>query len=532
MAEFEDRENFIPITKNELIDLLIEKSSMSEADQKNFREFSTILAALFHFEYHDNAEKLKSLYAVFNPDADTVSQKVVSEEEKKGMMTELIKEFGEACESANYEKMSAEELNEAFEGYSPESGLELKLELGDYEAYELYYRGCFDQTKPYKNLKTLYKTKTFTEKVYKRLAFLCRVKDEKRLKKYKPDFVFMKLFKNVPALDLEMLFPTTKPGIKPLDRLMIFLPVIMGIAMLLFKFFMSFSGGAEVNQTRYIKKYKDAIKQEKLDVESKIAKNIESGNLIITYEAAPVIDEDKEIEADTIKGTLAKTCTEEWFSKRLTERPFIFDELWRAEIQKDKAEIYNQNVTYEMHYKVKLKGDVGIAIMKGVFAGAIMGLLVLFGSWAFKSVMKFLKIKQKYTGSLAETLFYLNLDNNAGVFTHLIDSAEEEEWKEAAFAYFFLETEDREFTEEELDDHIENWIEKNCTMKAIDKEGNEVVKPVLVDFEVDDAIGKLIRLELLKKEEKDGKEILVVPSWDKAKERLDYIWDNYYDFNG
>ena len=42
--------------------------------------------------------------------------------------------------------------------------------------------------------------------------------------------------------------------------------------------------------------------------------------------------------------------------------------------------------------------------------------------------------------ALSDNLYFKNLDNNAGVFYHLIDAAEEEEFKEAVLAYYFLLT--------------------------------------------------------------------------------------------
>ena len=42
--------------------------------------------------------------------------------------------------------------------------------------------------------------------------------------------------------------------------------------------------------------------------------------------------------------------------------------------------------------------------------------------------------------ALADSLYFKNLDNNAGVFHHLVDAAEEEEFKEAVLAYYFLLT--------------------------------------------------------------------------------------------
>ena len=65
----------------------------------------------------------------------------------------------------------------------------------------------------------------------------------------------------------------------------------------------------------------------------------------------------------------------------------------------------------------------------------------------------------------------------------------------------------------ELDQRIEHWLLETF---GID-----------LDFEVDDALGKLDRLGLLRR---DGAK-LSVPAPDKTLARLDYIWDNFFQYN-
>jgi hypothetical protein len=68
-------------------------------------------------------------------------------------------------------------------------------------------------------------------------------------------------------------------------------------------------------------------------------------------------------------------------------------------------------------------------------------------------------------------------------------------------------------TQAQLDEHIETWLRDTF---AVD-----------VDFEVDDALAKLDRLKLLRR---DGARLSVPPP-EAALARLDYVWDNYFQFN-
>jgi hypothetical protein len=141
-----------------------------------------------------------------------------------------------------------------------------------------------------------------------------------------------------------------------------------------------------------------------------------------------------------------------------------------------------------------------------------LGLATL-GGFIFKQINKFKNRKIKFMKALSDSLYFKNLDNNAGVFHHLIDAAEEEEFKEAVIAYFFLLTENRALTKTQLDDAVERWFE------------NE--HDCLIDFEIEDAWGKLERLELVSQ---DG-DIIRAKSLHDAKHQLDTIWDNYFTYH-
>ena len=115
--------------------------------------------------------------------------------------------------------------------------------------------------------------------------------------------------------------------------------------------------------------------------------------------------------------------------------------------------------------------------------------------------------------ALSDNLYFKNLDNNAGVFYHLIDTAEEEEFKEAVLAYYFLLTAKDPMTKKELDHRIENWLAEKWDCH--------------IDFEIGDAVNKLQRLNLIQQDA----EILQSVPLSEAKQQLDTIWDNFFTYN-
>ena len=143
---------------------------------------------------------------------------------------------------------------------------------------------------------------------------------------------------------------------------------------------------------------------------------------------------------------------------------------------------------------------------------AVSGLVAL-GGFIMTQWVKYQRQSLKHQKALADNVYYRNINNNAGIFDYIIGAAEEQECKEAFLAYYFLSTAASPPTETELDQRIEKWLQDTFSVD--------------IDFEVDDALAKLDRLELLRR---DGDRLSVPPPAD-ALVRLDYHWDNYFQYN-
>nr|WP_039989324.1 TMEM143 family protein [Paraglaciecola arctica] len=145
-------------------------------------------------------------------------------------------------------------------------------------------------------------------------------------------------------------------------------------------------------------------------------------------------------------------------------------------------------------------------IALGVGAGVL-------GGFIFKEWSKFKNRKLRFMKALADNLYFKNLDNNSGVFHHLIDSAEEEECKEAILAYYFLVVQGASMTSEQLDNKIEQWFAVHFDFQ--------------IDFEIADALAKLQRFGIIKSA--DGKYTALPIK--VAQSQLDAQWDGIFNFS-
>jgi hypothetical protein len=154
--------------------------------------------------------------------------------------------------------------------------------------------------------------------------------------------------------------------------------------------------------------------------------------------------------------------------------------------------------------------EVSIGSKQLVILGAGLGVLAGF---IFKEWTKFKNRKLSFMKALTDNLYFKNLDNNSGVFHHLIDSAEEEECKEAILAYYFLLNKQSPMSSKELDNCIEAWFDERFN--------------VSVDFEIEDALAKLVRLGLATLD----KQGYVAVSLQQGLNILDKNWDQLFKFN-
>lgn len=120
------------------------------------------------------------------------------------------------------------------------------------------------------------------------------------------------------------------------------------------------------------------------------------------------------------------------------------------------------------------------------------GLLVLaagFGALAaylWKQWSSYRNRKARFRQALTRNLYFKLLDNNAGVLLRILDDAEESECKEAMLALYFLLAAGGSASAQEIDQRIEQWFAEHWSAR--------------LDFEIDDALGKLAALGLAREE--------------------------------
>src|SRR6516162_8650283 len=130
MAEYKDREHFIPLRKSDLIELLCrDKKLMSATERESFRQFCRLVSSVFHFEYLQQLEELKDAYAPFDPDADTKSLRPMPPEEQQRQEEKLFEKFTALMERGNFKRLTREEIQKTLGALTSEWGVQTVVDL-------------------------------------------------------------------------------------------------------------------------------------------------------------------------------------------------------------------------------------------------------------------------------------------------------------------------------------------------------------------------------------------------------------------
>lgn len=225
------REHYIPFDKEFLLEEQLAEFAGDEKQVENFKKLFDIIEHYFHYEAFNLIRNIKQNYAFFDPDLPPKERETFKGKSDFGLFKEnLLK----VLDLSNYSRVSQETLDQAFLD-SDLIGLKLAIDLDLYKDYEIYVRG--QHTAKEKVGKYVFWKKKIEVEYYDRVMIYLRYHDadyykKNKLKKNKsliePGTVVLKIFKRVPKNDLETIFPNAIPKMSLTDKLLLWVPGLVG----------------------------------------------------------------------------------------------------------------------------------------------------------------------------------------------------------------------------------------------------------------------------------------------------------------
>ena len=242
-----DREHYIPLRPSSLLSNLRARAP-KHFDWARFEVSARHIIESIRTAYHEHRSIVTELYAAFDPDRD-LDEKIWDLPEgshipghsfDKQACRELFQQIADSLVHANYRRLSPREIRAASKLVS-QWGVRLRIRFSSFRRLEVYGRGDVLTERVVRSWRWLFRKKSVQVPIYQRLIVVFRTKELQHFTDpYNPDRVHIRLFKNVPKADIEMMFPGAQVRLTWLDTGKIGIPTLWGIIMMASKLAKSF----------------------------------------------------------------------------------------------------------------------------------------------------------------------------------------------------------------------------------------------------------------------------------------------------
>jgi hypothetical protein len=238
-----DRDHFIAVRKTDILDALIDHGHIADDKQRDaFRQVCRLLAAIYHYEYFAQLERLRDDYFYFSPELEPHAR--FDQAALERAYADLVTSFTTVLADANFVEMSHAEIEQA---HRERSLMRVAIEapLDDFREVRFFRRGHHQEMIEIAGWLGLRK-RTAQVVVHDDVVLFVAMKPEaeiasrrerKRLArgKIRPGSVLIKYFRNIAGVDLNALFPNVRVVLSWRDKLLLSGPALAGGVPILLK---------------------------------------------------------------------------------------------------------------------------------------------------------------------------------------------------------------------------------------------------------------------------------------------------------
>lgn len=239
------RERFIPVTTYALIDRLTAPQVWPNRKAAAARRFFRYLEYWRRQQHSVALSSLLQAYETFSPDSDLLITRSFTDDERHTMQKRVVVDIEKILKQANYVRIDPADVEMILTEES-HYGLDLHVDFTAFEEILIYYRGASNRRDQRRRLSKFMRKEEFDVPIFQRLFLLFKLKPfetrvleimkDQRLPRKEAEKavrnlramipsgvddknIYLKLFKNIPRSDVEMVFPNTRVKFRLLDKL-------------------------------------------------------------------------------------------------------------------------------------------------------------------------------------------------------------------------------------------------------------------------------------------------------------------------
>ena len=236
-------ETYISLHPNEFLSAVAELPEVSAEALEQLRSYKDGLAEAIHMEFRRHHMDLLYRYNHFDPDRELDGGTTLTPNE----LGEVLLSIESLLLAANYRRLTPSQIEDTLHTASA-WGIRLRIRFRDFKKLRVYSRGDSSVLRLQRNWYRLYRTRSIDVPIYRKLVVMYepapKVPPASRSKKATTKttattptalpFLHLKMFKNVPHNDIDMLLPGVV-RMSLLEQSKIGIPTLWGFALMVSK---------------------------------------------------------------------------------------------------------------------------------------------------------------------------------------------------------------------------------------------------------------------------------------------------------
>jgi hypothetical protein len=229
-------ESYIPLQNAELIDALLAREDCPATDKARVRQMFTAMYDLLHHRGRPLHTGFATRYAEIDPDRDTRPLDASDQQTQRQADAARIAELSrQVLSDAGYSEVDRIELEHAT-AHSSEWGVPLHVDFDVFDLLLVYARGDILGRRNKRKWKNWFRETELEVPIYQRVVVMFKLRAGSCTEDLlEPHMLHLRMFKNVPKVDIDMLLPGTRVRITWFDRTRSIAPSLGGIGFQIYK---------------------------------------------------------------------------------------------------------------------------------------------------------------------------------------------------------------------------------------------------------------------------------------------------------
>lgn len=228
---------YIPVAISKIKEKLLSSRQINVATKQSLANVFDMFEAIWHHDFHSNMQEMKEQYTFMDPDSNEEID-YSNDDALKFMQT-----FEETMVNGNWESITDEEIKQAL-GAEDVLPLSLDVRFDEYKNQRYYKLGQHVEEREIQTFFGLKKEKK-SVRVFEKVITVLEFHNEdwflsNNKKRFYPGQegrgLHLRLFKDVPHLDMEVIFSNTSPSMRTLEKIKIIAPLVAGVVSLGMKY--------------------------------------------------------------------------------------------------------------------------------------------------------------------------------------------------------------------------------------------------------------------------------------------------------